>query len=176
MSLKHWLTHFPKNPYCPAYNWARLRRMPTGIKRRGWRAATADKFGDVITCDRVIPYDANREDRLDKRTAFVIYDIGTKFIACHLRKDETAEQAEIAIGHFLGAQAVASLHSDGSGEIDLAARQLGVPHDDSAPGVHERDAIIERRSESAAEPVRCSIAQVCRLVSGRLLRASSVVR
>ena len=127
ISLKHLLTHFPKNPYCPACNWARLRRTPTGIKHRGWRAAKAKKFGDVITCDHVIPYEADREDVDDRRTAFVIYDIGTKFIACYPLKDKTAESAEIAIRHFLGPQAVALLYSDGSGEIDAAARSLGVP-------------------------------------------------
>lgn len=120
-----------------------------GIKHRGWRAAKAEKFGDVITCDHVIPDFTDRgEDRLDKRTAFVIYDIGTKFIACYPLRDKTAEQAEIAMAHFLGPQAIGLLYSDGSGEIDAAARNLSVPHDDSPPRVHERNAIIERRNES----------------------------
>ena len=132
--LRHLMTHFPKNPYCPACNHARLRRAPIGVRNRGWRATQAVKFGDVITCDHIILGRIDNNPAVEgRRTAMTIYDVGTKFLGCYPLVNKTAEQATVALRHFIGSQKIKLLHSDGSGEIEKAAADLGIPHDLSHP-------------------------------------------
>ena len=124
---------------------SRLRRAPIGRQPRGWRAAAAKRFGDVVTCDHIILRrgDGALDFTDERRTAFSVYDVGTGFVGCYPLPNKSAEQVERALRHFIGPQKAKLLYSDGGRELKSAAHALGIPPDSAHPRVHETNSIIE---------------------------------
>ena len=84
-----------------------------------WRAARAERFGDVVTCDHIILRKHEHELGVgeDKRTALSILDVATKFMACYPLPNKSAEATVVALRHVVGPQRVKLLYTDGSEEI-----------------------------------------------------------
>jgi hypothetical protein len=82
------------------------------------------------------------------RTALVIYDLATRFTGCYPLKSKAADEAYNAIQHFRGKCYLQFVHTDNSGELIKAVGDLGFPHSTSTPGVHETNAVVERRNET----------------------------
>ena len=82
ISLRHMMTHLPKNKHCPYCRWAKA--IAKHARRRGHKREEElpKKFGQLVTGDHWLSKDG-RSLRLDGgKFALLLYDIGTKFIYC----------------------------------------------------------------------------------------------
>ena len=145
-SLKHLLTHFPKNPYCTACQRAKIRRKRAESHVFEKRPTS---FGEIVTADHIIANSEEAEGILGERTALCVYDIGSKMTDCYALKNKSADEAYRSLQDFRGPRGYFHyVYTDKSEELIKAVDDLGFPRGKSTPGIHETNAHIERRNET----------------------------
>ena len=76
--------------------------------------------------------------------ALVVKDIWPKLFNIYPVSNKSGQLSYTAMQHFIGTRRVKLCYTDGSGELDLACKKLGISHDLSDPGIPATNAIIER--------------------------------
>ena len=98
-SLKHLMTHFPKNPHCTACQRAKMTTTPA---RKTYRPGPEPQaFGENVTADHVV-INEHDEGVGGERAALVVLDRGTGWIDCYPVADKSADEATRALGDFVG--------------------------------------------------------------------------
>ena len=143
-SLKHLLTHLPKNPHCQACQEAKMKQI---YSRRGAFQRPLERFGHIITFDHMFSAQARMIGLDGEMHAFNMKDLYTGFIAAFPVRTRDAESCIAAIRQFMGGHKVHNIYSDNAHEFFASAERLGVPHETSVPGVHKTNAIIERTNQ-----------------------------
>ena len=62
-----------------------------------------------------------------------------------------------ALQHFAGEEKVSLLYTDGSGELERASLDLGIPHDVSTPHRPQNNGVAERMVRRIIEGTRCCL-------------------
>ena len=170
-SLRHQMTHIPKNPYCSACVRAKVvqkqaRRKRRNENRKARRGEEEDppptKFGDLITADGVVLNslkDVGVSEYGDMHHATVIKDVATKWRMFAPTGNKSASEARKALSDFVGTNPVGRFHSDNAGDLLKAALDKGWVHDTSAPYRHEENSIAEREVGIEKEGVRANLVQ-----------------
>ena len=144
VSLEHLMAHKRKNRFCPACQRAKLHVRPALSKRR--RAPVdpvPESFGDLVTADHaIIP--AEGAGKNWERTALMVLDRATKFLAAYPLMDKSASEATWALSHFAGRDVVTRFYTDGAPELIKAAIDLEWQHDTSTPGKPTNNGAAER--------------------------------
>ena len=133
VSLNHLMTHRRKNPYCASCQRAKHQAKPARRKAKRLEDPPT-QFGDIVTSDHMITQSQQDQGTRGETTCMVMLDRATSFIGVYPLASKTAEDAREALGHFLGGSSVKIFHTDCSGELAKAARELGITHDTSTPG------------------------------------------
>jgi hypothetical protein len=129
LSLRHLMTHMPKNPYCEACQRAKAQNKPARASHRAERPNAPKNFGEQVSADHIILGDG------DGRAALVLRDVGTGWLQCIPLKDKTADETYDALKQFMGPKGnIQELHSDAAPEIIRAAKDLGLNHTVATPG------------------------------------------
>ena len=114
-SIQHMMTHRRKNPHCEHCQLAKLQkaRAPNRRKQRGGQEAGPEvkKFGDFITADHIITRGELSLGGDEQKTALIILDKFTKWLAAFPLKDKSTDEAVRAFQHFAGTQKVKKLVS-----------------------------------------------------------------
>ena len=133
-SLRHLLTHIPKNPYCPACQKAKgQRRGARRVKIRCVRV-TPKKFGDEVTCDHWIARNDLSRGLHGESVALTFRDRATRWIECCGLKTNSVEMTLKALRYIQGmADIIRYVYSDGAEEITQAADKLEAISDTSIP-------------------------------------------
>ena len=71
--------------------------------------------------------------------------------------DKSAKSSMMAIKHFKGDRGISRFHSDRSGEIERALRQLHIVSDTSQPRVPQTNAVAERLVQDVLEETRTAL-------------------
>jgi hypothetical protein len=100
VSLRHLLTHMPKNPHCEACQRAKPQHKPH--KRSLGLGPRPEKFGDEITADHIVAESDISQGIGGHREALVILDRATRWIECYPLKTKGWEDAHRAFVDFLG--------------------------------------------------------------------------
>ena len=74
-------------------------------------------------------------------------------------RDKTGDRTEAALRHFTGGFRIKLCYSDNSPEIADACRRLGIPHEQSHPGVPQNNGIIERANGDILAMTRTALVQ-----------------
>jgi len=73
LSLRHQLTHVPKNKYCPACMRAKMLRKPAR-RSKGKIAEQLQKFGNLVNADHVLAQSPEACGLFGERDALIIAD------------------------------------------------------------------------------------------------------
>ena len=77
-TLRHLMTHTPKNPFCSTCNKAKMHK-PTKRSKGGSETVEVEKFGDHITCDHLVTRSLEEESIDGDRVVLVFTDVTTNF-------------------------------------------------------------------------------------------------
>ena len=80
-SIRHMLTHIPKNPYTATY----ARRPSRAVG--GSTQVKAEKFGDHITADFIVTRDEDELGTDEEKSALVVKDIATGFVYTPMQEE-----------------------------------------------------------------------------------------
>ena len=123
-SLKHLLTHLPKNPHCQACQEAKMKQV---YSRRGAFQRPLERFGHIITFDHMFSAQARMIGLDGELHAFNMKDLFTGFIAAFPVRTRDSENCIAAIRQFMGGHKVHNIYSDNAQEFFTSAERLGVP-------------------------------------------------
>ena len=144
-SLRHLLTHLPKNSHCEACmrakmvkKHARRRHAPTGPD-------SPTIFGDSVTADHLFSTGEKSTGTAGEQYAMVVLDLGTRWRDCYPSAERDATQSRLALQSFIGPRTVVkTFQCDGAKELYKAAVDLGICPNTSRPYVSQSNSIVER--------------------------------
>ena len=153
-SLKHLLLHLPKNKHCDACNRAKKQYAQN---RRIKQGPIPEFFGDEVTCDNwiITPKNGINLRGIDGETcALVFRDRATNWVQCVPQKKHTKQETKSALQYIKGIETFVRFHSDGSGEIDQACKEMEVLHTISPPSIPQKNSRAERSNRHVLEGAR----------------------
>jgi len=156
-SIRHMLTHIPKNPYTATYAKNAKMFKPPSRAVGGSTQVKAEKFGDHITADFIVTRDEDELGIDEEKSALVVKDIATGFYPNARR---TANAAILAIKHFVGhTDEVGVFYSDNAPELISAMKILQCRHVLSRDYISKLNVQAERAVRSVLEGTRVNLFQ-----------------
>ncbi len=118
-SLRHLMTHHPKNSYCPTCCIAKVQRAPHRRKHhKYWKGKPRpDKFGDQITADHIIAYSERSRGVTGHQAAVVFGDRATGWFDGFPLIGKTTPDTTDALLRFTGSDQIKRAWSDNSPEL-----------------------------------------------------------
>ena len=157
-SIRHMLTHVPKNPYCDICTRAKMFKPPSRAVG-GSTEVKAEKFGDHITADFIVTRDED-ELGIEEKSALVVKDIATGFMYVYPNARRTTNAAILAIKHFVGRnEQIGVFYSDNAPELISAMKILQCRHVLSRDYISKSNAQAERAVRSVLEGTRVNLLQ-----------------
>ena len=158
-SLRHLMTHTPKNPWCPVCQSAKMQRKPC---KRKVKIPKLDKntnhpFCEQVTADHVVANSERSMGVTGAKDALIIGCRGTRYFDGLPTSSKNARDTTWAINQFKGTTTIKELYSDNSGEIGKAADWLGIPHPTSTPHKPQTNGCAERLVRKVMEGTRCAL-------------------
>ena len=98
-SLRHLLTHLPKNPHCPSCQQAKMRQR---YSHKGAFKREIDKFGEIITCDHVVAKSMRMQGLGGEGYGLSVRDLCTGMIALYPALYNGTEETTLALKAFVG--------------------------------------------------------------------------
>ena len=158
-SIRHMLTHIPKNPFCDICTRAKMFKPPSRAVG-GSTKVKAEKFGDHITADFIVTRDEDELGIDDEKSALVVKDIATGFMYVYPNARRTTNAAILAIKHFVGHEdKIGVFYSDNAPELISAMKILQCRHVLSRDHISKSNAQAERAVRSVLEGTRVNLLQ-----------------
>ena len=158
-TLRHMMTHTPKNPFCETCKCAKMYK-PTKRSKGEPLTVESNKFGDHITGDHLVTRDANEQSIDGDRVAMVMKDVATNFRWIYPSARSHAKDCVLAFRHFIApGEEVGVFYSDAAPSIKLACREVGWRQNTSVAYVSKSNAVAERNLRSVLEGTRVNLEQ-----------------
>ena len=158
-TLRHMMTHTPKNPFCETCKCAKMYK-PTKRSKGESLTVESNKFGDHITGDHLVTRDANEQSIDGDRVAMVMKDVATNFRWIYPSARSHAKDCVLAFRHFIApGEEVGVFYSDAAPSIKLACREVGWRQNTSVAYVSKSNAVAERNLRSVLEGTRVNLEQ-----------------
>ena len=158
-SIRHMLTHVPKNPFCDICTKAKMFKPPSRAVG-GSTKVKAGKFGDHITANFIVTRDEDELGIDDEKSALVVKDIATGFMYVYPNARRTTNAAILAIKHFVGHnEEIGVFYSDNAPELISAMKILQCRHVLSRDYISKSNAQAERAVRSVLEGTRVNLLQ-----------------
>ena len=158
-TLRHMMTHTPKNPFCETCKCAKMYK-PTKRSKGESLTVESNKFGDHITGDHLVTRDANEQSIDGDRVAMVMKDVATNFRWIYPSARSHAKDCVLASRHFVApGEEVGVFYSDAAPSIKLACREVGWRQNTSVAYVSKSNAVAERNLRSVLEGTRVNLEQ-----------------
>jgi hypothetical protein len=148
-SIRHQLTHLPKNAMCKvcqiAKSFAKPSRRKLDSAQDNSRGVVPciENFGDQVRADHVVMR-GRTEGQDGQRSALVLQDVATGFVDAFPAPSRTTEECHDAMREFIGKAQLKSLYSDNAPELIALGHSLQIPHATSTPYRHQTNSRIER--------------------------------
>ena len=158
-TLRHMMTHTPKNPFCETCKCAKMYK-PTKRSKGESLTVESNKFGDHITGDHLVTRDANEQSIDGDRVAMVMKDVATNFRWIYPSARSHAKDCVLAFRHFIApGEEVGVFYSGAAPSIKLACREVGWRQNTSVAYVSKSNAVAERNLRSVLEGTRVNLEQ-----------------
>ena len=163
---EHLMSHFPKNPWCPACQRATARRAQ--CRDRGGNAHIGERFGSQVTADHVVvSVDVSSDPRPSRdgkglggeKYGLCFKDLGTGYCGFFPTAHRDTPETERIFNDFLGDAKVRLLRTDGASEFKSTSTNLFIPHCTSTPGRHETNGVAERNIQKLSAAARTLLEQ-----------------
>ena len=149
-SLRHQMTHLPKNKFCKHCRRAKMKRAQRRArKNKANPSPKPTEFGQQITADTLIsggkkmPLSVGHDGA---NAAVLIYDVGTRWREFCPAAEKDFEHALQSLLDFFGDGVKAQrMWCDNAKELKKAATHMVIPCDNSEPFCSENNAIAERQ-------------------------------
>ena len=102
LSLRHQLTHMPKNRYCPACMRAKMIRKPARRRTKKPDVDKITKFGDLVNADHVLAQSEEACGLFGERDALVVVDRYSKYLDAYPLMSKSTEDAKASLIDFFG--------------------------------------------------------------------------
>ena len=157
-SLRHLLTHLPKNPYCPACQIGKLTKVHA--RRHAPDGEDNIQFGRKCTADSVYAR-GDKSRALDgSEYAMAFLDIGTAWLSRVPTCERSAADAREAMRDVAGPDCnIESFYSDGAKELIKAAKKLNWCHTTSIPYTSSYNGRVERAIRHVKEGTQTVLVQ-----------------
>ena len=145
-SLRHLMTHHPKNQYCNTCCIAKIQRAPHRRKQhKYWKGKPKPAvFGDQVTADHIIAY-SDRSMGVTGHQAAVIYgDRATGYFDGFPIMAKTTLDTSDALRKWMGSEGIKRAWSDNSPELIATFRESKIVHDLSTQGQPQSNGRAER--------------------------------
>ena len=142
-SLKHLMTHFPKNKYCSVCMRANMQNVRYQNKG-GAEHHKAEQFGDHATGDSMALHGLKNRGFHGERNAVVLRDVATAFIDTYPCKTRDESDAHDAFRYFEGPNdKIKYWYSDKAPELLKAAQMMKWKIDSATPGMPWTNGLAE---------------------------------
>ena len=160
-SLRHLLTHHPKNVYCNTCCIAKCQRFPHRRKHhRYWKGKPAPlKFGDQVTADHIVAYSENSMGVTGDQAAVVFGDRATGYFDGFPLKGKTTPDTSHALRCSAGSERIARAWSDNSPELIATMIENKVVHDLGTQGQPQTNGRAERLVRRTMEGTKTLLLQ-----------------
>ena len=153
-SIRHLMTHFPKNPYCKACQIAKATDTPC-LKTGGSESAPkAEKWGDHCTADHI---DSKEEFEMGvdfEKHCLIFHDVATKETAAYPSTHKNAIMVTKHLRDWQGKDKIKYLYTDDAPEFEAAKSRVGIIDDNSLPGRHPSNGKIESQNRRVLNGTR----------------------
>ena len=157
-TLRHMLTHLPKNPYCPHCQRAKMENVK--LERKGGAAAhDVANFGDLATADTMVLRGLKDRGFHGEADAIVFYDLATDYLDVLPVQSRSRGNTLEAFRRFAGGQTLKLVHSDQAPELKNAVTTLGALHRLSTPGMPKTNGVIENKVKLVLHGARVLLRQ-----------------
>jgi hypothetical protein len=145
-SLRHLMTHHPKNSYCPTCCIAKCQRAPHRRKHhKYWKGRPRPAaFGDEITADHIVAYSVRSQGITGHQAAVVFGDRATGWFDGFPIHGKTAPDTSDALRRFMGSETAKRAWSDNSPELIATFLEYKVVHDPATQGQPQSNGRAER--------------------------------
>ena len=139
------MTHYPKNPHCPACARAKLRNPPRMPSKEG-KEKTYSNFGDHVTADLKTVFQDKKSWGIDgQKCLLIICDAATGYLGAYPLVEKTADAIVTCFIDFAGDSKIKYIYCDGGPELVSAAKQINARYDTATPHCKRRNAIAEEK-------------------------------
>ena len=122
-SVRHLLTHLPKNPCCPVCQAGKL--VKNHHRRKTPNEDSVTSFGEKCTADTLYAHGERSQGRHGEKYAVVLLDLGTDWCSCEPCCERSSKDAAVAMRAFAGPDAnIKSFYSDSAKELVDVAREM----------------------------------------------------
>ena len=170
-SLRHLLTHLPKNPYCVSCQQAKMRQR---YSHKGAFKRDLDHFGEIVTCDHVVAPAMRMQGLGGEKYGLSVRDLFTGMIAIYPSTNHDTPATLAAMKEFAGRKKIHNIYSDNALELVKASYLMGVGHHASLPGEPKTNSLIERTNQSNHCGWKNSVADMCRFATVLLVICSTL--
>ena len=174
-SLKHLMTHLPKNPYCDACQRAKMVNVKS-FRGDGIEGYDFTKFGEHITLDTMVLHGLTNRGINGETDAIVFYDFGTGWIDAVPVKNRTNAETLRAFREVIGdlkevnsfsfdtereyaPPSVQEMYCDKAREFVSTCRNVGIKVTHSTPGMPRTNAMAEAKVKLVLQGARVALRQ-----------------
>ena len=174
-SLKHLMTHLPKNPYCDACQRAKMVNVKS-FRHEGIEGYEFTKFGEHITLDTMVLHGLTNRGINGETDAIVFYDFGTSWLDAVPVKSRTNAETLRAFREVIGdlkevnsfsfdtegeyaPPAVQEMYCDKAREFVSTCRNVGIKVSHSTPGMPRTNAMAEAKVKLVLQGTRVALRQ-----------------
>jgi hypothetical protein len=154
LSIRHLLTHQPKNKYCKACTRCKMQRTPCKRGASSSYGPKPENFGDICTCDHIIAYDELSKGINGEQEALVIVDIATGWMFGYPVKTKSAKDVIASVIDFSPLREIKLMHSDPAPELRAAMGSLEIAFESAPVGVKGANGVAERMVRTVVEGTR----------------------
>ena len=160
-SIRHLMTHLPKNPYCDACQRAKMENVKS-FRQESPRDKGFEKFGEHVTVDTMVLHGLGNRGNNGETDAVVFYDLATGWLEAVPVKGRTNSDTLRAFQQMFGQlddvnafsmdterryapPGVREIYCDKAREFISVCKRIGISVKHSTPGMPRTNAIAESR-------------------------------
>ena len=143
LTLRHMMTHLPKNPFCSHCQRAKMENVRL-FRKKGAAGHGAEDFGDLVTADTMVLQGLRDRGINGEADAIVFYDLATSWIDVMPIMSRSDANTVDAFNRFAGPQNdIKMMHTDQAKELVSACKELRWIHEWSTPGMPKTNSITK---------------------------------
>ncbi|CAE7251308.1 JNK [Symbiodinium sp. CCMP2592] len=174
-SIRHLMTHLPKNPYCDACQRAKMENVKS-FRQDSPRDKGFEKFGEHVTIDTMVLHGLGNHGNNGETDAVVFYDLATEWLESVPVNGRTNADTLRAFQQVFGdlkdvnsfsmdverryaPSAIREIYCDKAREFISTCKKVGISVKHSTPGMPRTNAIAESKVKLVLHGARVALRQ-----------------